>query len=69
MTDVKQPSGKSAADRVDSEHVKMFTHITQSTLYNEINLSSVIWAYIYCRTSSDRISISFFAEDVQRKKD
>lgn len=43
MTDLKQPSGKSAVDRVDSEHVKMFT---QNTLYNETNRSGVMWAYL-----------------------
>lgn len=46
MTDVKQPSEKTAVEGADSEPVKMFTHITQSTLDNETNLSSGIWAYI-----------------------
>lgn len=69
MTDVKQPSEKSAVEGADSEPVKMFTHITQSTLDNETNLSSDIWAYIFCYTSSERIFIRFFAEDVEREED
>lgn len=66
MTDVKQPSEKSAVEGADSEPVKMFTHFTQSTLDNETNLSSDIWAYIFCYTSSERIFI--FAEDVERER-
>lgn len=65
-TDVKQPSVKSAAKRADSEHVKMFTRISQSTLCHETNLSSVvgiyalpyiIWAYFHqflCRRCSEK---------------
>lgn len=52
MTDVKQPSVRSAADLRGSEPVKTFAHIPHSTLRNETNLS-----------------IGFFAENVQRKKD
>lgn len=69
MTDVKQPSEKTAVEGADSEPVKMFTHITQSTLDNITNLCSDIWAYIFCYTSSERIFIRFFAEDVEREED
>lgn len=66
MTEVKRPGVKAAEDGVDPEHVKMFTHIGQSTLANETNLSGVTWAYVCC--SSESISTSFSAKMFRERR-